>query len=1173
MNVTSYLRHADYIETFDADIIALQEVRLTIDGQRIAGDNAWENGWNPIWGRPQPIRRGTRASVLDAKQGGVGFLSSSAHLSTHTPRTAVGDELFQSGRWMGITVRVHGTPGFVHVISFYGVSGANEGGDAMDSNEALIQQMIAESLSLGDSPVVICGDFNVLLQKSPALMAAVGAGHLIDAASAASAADGSPLQDTYHCGNCSSRIDMILLNPVAATMLLDFAVLPPDDDGIKNHYPIRVSLDVPTERTHALSTQRICRLPSPKIHLSQTELDNLADDVLDEWQIPFYEACEVGDIEAMWDIWSRMAEAFLLERGARESGEHYILANKAYRGRGFGARVSWRQVQSAARTADGIPIDEQRAALVKCVRFLREIVATPCQSKWRRIQSIGRSCMPAEYQPYFDESVEFTPMLADTLLHAAVSYLDAIVAGSRTRLIRRWRSARNKEVAARPDAVFKEFRAVAQPPLTVLRDGTGRLTGNPATMDSILHETWLPIFAKHDCDNPPPSVAQFMQRYGQRIRTHTQHAKRLTLDDLQAACARMSSSGAGGLDGWLPEEIKSIPPEILQLLLPFYDAIEATGVWPAALCWAGITLIPKEHSGDPMDLRPISVMPVIYRLWASARMRCCLPWQEKWIHASQHGSRARHGVSDALASLMLQFESADVYNLNLIGVTVDYAKAFDSIPIDITFAIMERLGMDPHIMSPLRGMYAALGRRFKLNGFVGEAFYSTNGILQGCPLSVLLLNALFSVLSAAIDEHVDTESFVDDITMVAVQPQAMQRALDELSIFNELTAQAVNVKKTKAFGFQGAGELYYRGAALSHAPKVKVLGVELEVVQNQLNARIPDERIAVATALLHRIRFSGLPYAFRARLVTGLVVPKALYGIAFAELSVRQERQLRSAIVQCLWKTVGRARNPGLLLTLGVAGHLADPIQVSLVQRMTTFHRIMQNQPHLQAQTWRVIRQRLPRRRYRRGGFLEPLLAGAKRHNIKVCFHTKSFLFPDEPGMLRRLGCRTAGSTWAHCARHAARLRVWRQVDKERQRNMEPFGIGAGINRDATLQHYNSTNYRQRHILRRIFTGGVWSQTRRSHMPSNDGNRLCVHCEAATEETLHHMWWECTAWDNERKRLFPDGVPDVSDWPIAMRECGVVPAQGPACVIRDVQRMAIRIYSRRFRVPATDAGT
>ena len=48
------------------------------------------------------------------------------------------------------------------------------------------------------------------------------------------------------------------------------------------------------------------------------------------------------------------------------------------------------------------------------------------------------------------------------------------------------------------------------------------------------------------------------------------------------------------------------------------------------------------------------------------------------------------------------------------------------------------------MLQPLRGMYRELRRRFVTAGHVGKEFAASNGIIQDCLLSVLLLTPLMN---------------------------------------------------------------------------------------------------------------------------------------------------------------------------------------------------------------------------------------------------------------------------------------------------------------------------------------------------------------------------------------------------------------------------------------------
>ena len=79
--------------------------------------------------------------------------------------------------------------------------------------------------------------------------------------------------------------------------------------------------------------------------------------------------------------------------------------------------------------------------------------------------------------------------------------------------------------------------------------------------------------------------------------------------------------GTHGLDGWRYKELRLLPLGLGELLASFFNAIEGheDPVWPEALCWWSIPLLPKEGPPGPFDLRPLNMLSVIYRIWAGIR--------------------------------------------------------------------------------------------------------------------------------------------------------------------------------------------------------------------------------------------------------------------------------------------------------------------------------------------------------------------------------------------------------------------------------------------------------------------------------------------------------------------------------------------------------------------------
>ena len=97
------------------------------------------------------------------------------------------------------------------------------------------------------------------------------------------------------------------------------------------------------------------------------------------------------------------------------------------------------------------------------------------------------------------------------------------------------------------------------------------------------------------------------------------HLPRLT-GQVLADVVQREGATAGGLDGWGWRELKVLPVSWYDELARILTKVEDLGVWDGLLD-AYIAMIPKTD-GDATLLgqRPLSVLPIVYRIWASARM-------------------------------------------------------------------------------------------------------------------------------------------------------------------------------------------------------------------------------------------------------------------------------------------------------------------------------------------------------------------------------------------------------------------------------------------------------------------------------------------------------------------------------------------------------------------------
>eukprot|EP00973_Karenia_brevis_P061312 8527146-Karenia_brevis.AAC.1 len=116
--------------------------------------------------------------------------------------------------------------------------------------------------------------------------------------------------------------------------------------------------------------------------------------------------------------------------------------------------------------------------------------------------------------------------------------------------------------------------------------------------------------------------------------------------------------GGPGMDGWRVQELQCLHSSLLHTLAEIFNVVEATGRWPKAFLAAPVTLIDKGSGARPVDLRPITVMSAVYRLWASRRLQDLRAWQENWVDEGMHGFRSGHSVRDIFWKVALEVEAA-----------------------------------------------------------------------------------------------------------------------------------------------------------------------------------------------------------------------------------------------------------------------------------------------------------------------------------------------------------------------------------------------------------------------------------------------------------------------------------------------------------------------------------
>ena len=179
----------------------------------------------------------------------------------------------------------------------------------------------------------------------------------------------------------------------------------------------------------------------------------------------------------------------------------------------------------------------------------------------------------------------------------------------------------------RPDLVSPARFLQCDPRLTP--GGSGVLS-DPSRIDEEFRKAWLPYLCRSG--QREASLEEFDREVDGWLPLLPEvHLSCLTGQVLADVVQRKSAT-AGSLDGWGWRELKVLPVSWYDGLARILTKVEDTGVWLDGLLDAYIAMIPKaDGDATPLGQRPLSVLPVVYRLWASTRMGHLGDWFRSWV--------------------------------------------------------------------------------------------------------------------------------------------------------------------------------------------------------------------------------------------------------------------------------------------------------------------------------------------------------------------------------------------------------------------------------------------------------------------------------------------------------------------------------------------------------------
>ena len=513
----------------------------------------------------------------------------------------------------------------------------------------------------------------------------------------------------------------------------------------------------------------------------------------------------------------------------------------------------------------------------------------------------------------------------------------------------------------------------------------------------------------------------------------------------------------------------------------------------------------------------MTILSAVYRLWAAIRHdQLAQHWQPLWAPHGAYGLKGRPAADSLVFDTCAFLAQATHSGLVVGGLSYDFEKCFDRVPVSLAVHILRARGCDNKICAVLDGFYAQHVKHFRIQGHYDSPFYPSNGLVQGCPLSMLVLSSLTAAWLEHLQEHepeVEAKSYADDLSLcaTAARPRVLQAKVAAVHSHTHqfVTRSGLKLNCVKSFSF---GHQSLRGCIPSlpnHKRSFRLTGGTVKLDAKPCWTQLEKLKAAKWSSNVASIRRMPVGWFTKVKWLQR-VSPQLIWAQGTRSLASTRDvaRTLRAQVVRALLDVDHYSASPHVVFAL-LAPPSLEPECAMNMAALPLFKRSVQCPSHAQTAAEQLAAPQPFDGPYARA---QQLRASPVSGPIVQALVQNRPLPPD----------------WQHALRERWSEQCWQLV--LRDRSQDYAGIGRGANRSLTvsliqqwtkeadeLQYMIDMGFttepdstldpRPRiKILRLLLMGGLMDPERdRRHRREPRG----VKCQCGGVPSHDHISWSC----------------------------------------------------------------
>ena len=252
--------------------------------------------------------------------------------------------------------------------------------------------------------------------------------------------------------------------------------------------------------------------------------------------------------------------------------------------------------------------------------------------------------------------------------------------------------------------------------------------------------------------------------------TQSDYSTLITLDELNTHLLDLNQKKtSSGLDGITNKMIKSLPPQIIELLLILFNTCLSSGSLPDL--WKKSIIIPIHKQGKPThdinSYRPIALTSNVCKLFEKIILSRLTFFctKNKIIPLNQSGFQKGRSTTEHLIKLTTHIKHQFSRRKNILATFFDVKKAFDQVWHHRLLQKLAQIKLDKNLLLVIQNFLSNRTIQVKINTTYSTSKKLHMGVPQGSVLSPILFNIFLYDLPSVISKNTDLTQFADDICM------------------------------------------------------------------------------------------------------------------------------------------------------------------------------------------------------------------------------------------------------------------------------------------------------------------------------------------------------------------------------------------------------------------------